>query len=99
MMNTTYTIEDGNTLVELFHGVPADAWEFPGPPASIANVEVGDFGGECFCHVLFLSDGRTIIKTLSGSVHDEAPRVYIYPSEDDAWNDTNGLVLKSQVEQ
>jgi hypothetical protein len=97
-MSTTYTIADGNTLVELFHGVPADSWEFSEPAAEIKSVEIGDFGGECFCHVIVLSDGRTIVATISGPVHDENPRVIIYPSLDDAWAGDNGKNLVSQTE-
>ena len=98
-MSTTYTIADGNVLVELFHGIPADSWEFSEPAAEIESVTVGDFGGQCFCDVLVLSDGRTILKTVSGPIWDESPRVYIYPSLDDAWGDINGTELQPQVEQ
>jgi hypothetical protein len=97
-MTTTYTIEDGNTLVELFHGVPADSWEFPGSAAEIKSIEIGDFGGECFCHVIVLSDKRTIVATISGPIHNEGQRVIIYPSLDDAWAGDNGKNLVSQTE-
>jgi hypothetical protein len=84
-MSTTYTITEG-ALVQMYHGRPCRAWDLPEPPASIASVSVDDFGGNCFCAVIVLTDGRTVTIPESGPVQEENPNLaLIYSSLDAAW--------------
>jgi hypothetical protein len=100
-MRITYQIvqDQGSVLVQLCEGRPASAWDIPEPCASsITSVEVDDFGGHCFCDVVKLDDGRVILVTASGAVHEEnAGLACIYPSLQDAYDGENEstLVLQS----
>lgn len=83
----TYTITEGQ-LVQLFHGRPQAAWNIPAPPCDIARVFVEDMGGHCFCDAIELDDGRVILVSVEGPVHDENGGQFacIYSSLDAAYN-------------
>lgn len=83
----TYTITEGQ-LVQLFHGRPQAAWNIPAPSCDIARVFVEDMGGHCFCDAIELDDGRVILVSVEGPVHEETngQLACIYSSLDAAYD-------------
>jgi hypothetical protein len=93
MRNATYTIAEGQ-LVRLYFGVPETAWRLPDPQATIDRTFLGDMGGHCWCDVIVLSDGQTILVSDDGET-----LACIYPSLDEAYGGDEYTTLKQVGEQ
>ena len=86
----TYTIAESQ-LVREFHYRPETAWYLPrGEGVTVVNLQVQDYGGQCFVDVLILSDDRVVVV-----MNDEAE---LFPNVDEAWSGTNTLGYLGRVD-
>lgn len=93
----TYQIIEGQ-LAQFQNDLRLGAWALPNGGTiggTIDRVFVEDFGGNCFCDVIVLTDGRTILVSIEGAVHEENNGMFacIYPSLDAAYDGENQILL------
>ena len=80
-MTTDYYIAE-QQLARTYHGIPEMAWTLPDPDVSIVSVTVGDYGGDSWCDVITLSDGRVVLV----NVTDGETVACLYAYDAAAWD-------------
>lgn len=78
----TYTIEFDRLHRINDAGDATHSWDLPDPDATIVSVTVGDYGGDSWCDVITLSDGRVVLV----NVTDGETVACLYASDAAAWD-------------